>query len=50
MPLTHYLRIVRGILFNGNGLVEIFPKLWPIAAFLSVVLFGGLKRLHRTLD
>ena len=30
-PLTHFLRIVRGILLKGNGLEEIAPELWPIA-------------------
>ncbi|BCR03240.1 mannose-1-phosphate guanyltransferase [Desulfuromonas versatilis] len=50
LPLTHYLRIVRGILLKGNGLTEILPNLWPIAAFLAVALAIGLKRFRRTLD
>jgi ABC-2 type transport system permease protein len=50
LPLTHYLRIVRGILLKGNGVVEILPHLWPIALFLVVVLTIGLKRYRQTLD
>jgi len=50
LPLTHYLRIVRGILLKGNGIAEIYPNLWPIAAFLLVALFIGLKRFRQTLD
>ena len=50
LPLTHYLRIVRGILLKGNGLAEIAPNLWPIALFLLVALSVGLKRFRRTLD
>lgn len=50
LPLTHYLRIVRGIVLKGNGLAEIFPNLWPIALFLLVVLTIGLKRYRQTLD
>lgn len=50
LPLTHFLRIVRGILLKGNGLAQIFPELWPIALFLAVVLTIGLKRYRRTLD
>ncbi|HXR03840.1 MAG TPA: ABC transporter permease, partial [Verrucomicrobiae bacterium] len=34
LPLTHFLRVVRGILLKGNGLVEVAPDLWPIALFL----------------
>ena len=36
-PTTHALRIVRGVLLKGNGLAEIAPDLWPIAAFTLVV-------------
>jgi ABC-2 type transport system permease protein len=50
LPLTHYLRIVRGILLKGSGLQEIYPNLWPIAIFLLVALFIGLKRFRQTLD
>jgi ABC-2 type transport system permease protein len=50
LPLTHFLRIVRGILLKGNGLTAILPELWPIALFLAVVLTIGLKRYRRTLD
>jgi ABC-2 type transport system permease protein len=32
-PITHALRIVRGVLLKGNGLSEIAPELWPMVAF-----------------
>ena len=32
LPLTHFLRIVRGILLKGNGLADISQDLWPILA------------------
>ncbi|HLP24826.1 MAG TPA: ABC transporter permease [Acidobacteriota bacterium] len=50
LPLTHFLRIVRGILLKGNGLVEILPELWPIALFMVVAMTVGLKRYRQTLD
>ncbi len=50
LPLTHFLRVVRGILLKGNGLAEIAPQLWPIALFTAVVLAIGLKRYRQTLD
>jgi len=50
LPLTHYLRIVRGILLKGNGFEQILPQLWPIALFLAVALTVGLTRYRRTLD
>ena len=49
-PLTHFLRIVRGILLKGNGLPDVARELWPIALFTAVALFIGVKRYRRTLD
>ena len=50
LPLTHFLRVVRGILLKGNGLAECAPDLWPIALFVAVVLAIGIKRYRQTLD
>jgi ABC-2 type transport system permease protein len=50
LPLTHFLRIVRGILLKGNGLHETLAELWPIALFAAVVLTIGVKRYRQTLD
>jgi ABC-2 type transport system permease protein len=50
LPLTHFLRIVRGILLKGNGFTEILPELWPIVLFLVVVLTIAIKRFRQTLD
>jgi ABC-2 type transport system permease protein len=50
LPLTHFLRVVRGILLKGNGAPEIAPELLPIAAFLMVVATIALIRYRETLD
>jgi ABC-2 type transport system permease protein len=50
LPLTHFLRIVRGILLKGNGLHEVAPDLWPMALFAVVSLAIGVGRYRRTLD
>ncbi len=50
LPLTHFLRIVRGILLKGNGIAECAPDLWPIALFVTVMLAIGIKRYRQTLD
>ena len=49
-PLTHFLRVVRGILLKGNGFTDVAPELWPIAAFAAVALVVGVLRYRQTLD
>ncbi|WP_421863373.1 ABC transporter permease [Parvibaculum sp.] len=50
LPLTHFLRIVRGILLKGNGLSEITPDLLALLSFLTVVSIISLNRYRQTLD
>ena len=50
LPLTHFLRIVRGILLKGNGWADIVPHIWPLLLFMAVVSAIALKRYRRTLD
>lgn len=50
LPLTHFLQLVRGILLKGNGLDLLWFHVWPIVAFMTVMLLIGLKSFRRTLD
>jgi ABC-2 type transport system permease protein len=50
LPLTHFLRIVRGIMLKGNGWAETWPSVWPLLLFMGVVMLVALKRYRRTLD
>lgn len=50
LPLTHFLRIVRGILLKGNGMLDILPQVIAMLLFMLVVILLGLKRFQRTLD
>ena len=50
LPLTHMLRIVRGIMLKGSTLADIAPQIWPMLIFLAVVSVIALKRYRQTLD
>jgi ABC-2 type transport system permease protein len=50
LPLTHFLRVVRGILLKGNGFEDVLQELWPILAFAVVALLVAVKRYRQTLD
>ncbi|WP_136420239.1 ABC transporter permease [Herbaspirillum sp. ST 5-3] len=50
LPLTHFLRVVRGIMLKGNGWMEVLPNVWPIALFMLIAGLIALKRYRQTLD
>ncbi len=50
LPLTHYLRLIRGVLLKGAGWEESLHHLWPIVLFWILVIIVGLKRYRKTLD
>ena len=50
LPLTHFLRIIRGVLLKGSTLADISLQLWQIVLFGSLVLIVGVKRYRQTLD
>jgi len=49
-PLTHFLRVVRGVLLKGASLSDTWPHLWPIALFLLAMTLLALGRYRETLD
>jgi ABC-2 type transport system permease protein len=50
LPLTHFLIIVRGILLKGNGFIEVYKELFPIAIFTIFVMCIAFFRYRKTLD
>ncbi|HEY4302238.1 MAG TPA: ABC transporter permease [Candidatus Didemnitutus sp.] len=50
LPITHFLRIVRGILLKGNGAMDIASETWPMLLFLAIAMTVGVKRYRQTLD
>jgi ABC-2 type transport system permease protein len=50
LPLTHFLRIVRGVLLKGNSVADVLSETWPLVAFMTVVMLIGLRAFRSTLD
>ena len=50
LPMTHILRICRGIVLKGNGLGQIWPDIWPMAVFAAVVGAVAVWMYRETLD
>ena len=50
MPITHFLRIIRGILLKGNTLHEIWWDFWALIFILVVFCTLSVRCYRRTLD
>jgi ABC-2 type transport system permease protein len=50
LPLTHFLRIVRGIMLKGAEAAQLWGDLWPMLLFMAVAGVVALKRYRQTLD
>lgn len=50
LPLTHFLRIVRGIMLKGTQAPQLWGELWPMLVFMAVAGVVALKRYRQTLD
>lgn len=50
LPLTHFIRLIRGIMLKGNSVIEMWPHLWPLLLFLCTILIVGVLRFRKTLD
>jgi ABC-2 type transport system permease protein len=50
LPLTYFLRIVRGVILKGNDWSDIWPNFWPLLVILIVTTGIAVLRYRRTLD
>jgi ABC-2 type transport system permease protein len=49
-PLTHFLRIVRGIMLKGAGFADLSHEVLALAAFTLAAMGVAAARFRRTLD
>ena len=50
LPVTYFLRIVRGIVLKGIGLDELWPDIWPLVVFGVVIFTLSVRRFRKSLD
>ncbi len=50
IPVTHFLRVVRGALLKGQDLADMAPSLMALAVFVCIVSALALSRYRTTLD
>ena len=49
-PLTHFLRIVRGVVLRDADLMLMADDVWPLLAFFVVVMALATARFRKRLD
>jgi ABC-2 type transport system permease protein len=50
LPLTHFVRLVRGILLRGADLSELMTPVYALSAFFAVTLTLAILRFRKRLD
>jgi ABC-2 type transport system permease protein len=50
LPLTHFIRIARGVLLRGATLCQLWPEVWPLLAIFGVLLVLSVARFNKRLD
>jgi ABC-2 type transport system permease protein len=49
-PLTHFLRVVRGVMLKGSDFDAMWPNIWPMLIFIAVATTIAMMRYRSTLD
>jgi ABC-2 type transport system permease protein len=50
LPLTHFLRLIRGIMLRGAGLFELWHEVLALVAFTAVMMAAAILRFRKRLD
>jgi ABC-2 type transport system permease protein len=50
LPLTHFLRLIRGVMLRGAGLFELWPEVLALLAFTTVMMTLAILRFRKRLD
>ena len=50
LPLTHFLRLIRGVMLRGAGLWELWPDVLALIAFTVVMMTAAILRFRKRLD
>jgi ABC-2 type transport system permease protein len=50
LPLTHFLRLIRGVMLRGADLSELWPDVVALVAFTAVMMTLAISRFRKRLD
>ena len=50
LPMTHFLRLIRGVMLRGAGLWELWPDVLALVVFITVLMTAAILRFRKRLD
>ena len=50
LPLTHFVRLIRGVMLRGANLCELWPDVLALMAFTTVMMTLAISRFRKRLD
>ena len=50
LPLTHFLRLIRGVMLRGAGVFELWPDLLALVVFIILMMTLAVRRFRKRLD
>jgi ABC-2 type transport system permease protein len=50
LPMTHFVRLIKGIMLRGATLTEMAPSMWALAVTAVVVTGGAMLRFKKRID
>ena len=50
LPLTHFLRLIRGVMLRGASIVELWPEVLALVVFMVVMITAAIMRFSKKLD
>jgi ABC-2 type transport system permease protein len=50
LPMTHFVRLIKGIMLRGATLSEMAPSMWALGVTAAVVTGGAMLRFKKRID
>lgn len=50
LPLTHFVRLIRGVMLRGADLVDLWREVAVLAVFTAVMMTLAVRRFRKRLD
>lgn len=50
LPMTYFLKIVRGIILKGMTIMDLLDQIWPLLLMASVVIIFSINRFRKRMD